>query len=144
MTAAHNALFTPLSSSSSASAVGGHGHVSNRSSGSMTDVTTQSSRPFDGGAFSFRLLGDNRHTTVPDTSTQRQPLNSSILFQPKWSHKFPNRTTRTWRYATLGLTITFICWVVYCTIRYFIAVRGTSYPRLGIPWLSRQFMWFSL
>ena len=74
--------------------------------------------------FSTQFLGPSGHPVCSDTSTHLQLQYSK---EPESSHGKDIRM-RTWLYARLGLRAAVLCWVVYCTIRYFIAVRSTSRP----------------
>ncbi|KAF8512823.1 hypothetical protein JB92DRAFT_3143665 [Gautieria morchelliformis] len=116
-----NVIFmpTPLSPSSE-----GRGHRLSPSSGSTTSGITASDtisgRQCGSSMSNSQLLGNSRHHPVTSVSSIRY---SYTQRESKWTCKTRARTMRVWRYARFVLTVAVLSWVVYCTIRYFIAVR---------------------
>lgn len=120
-----------MGSPSSSSDFEGRGHTPNLSSDITSASDGTSGRQGSGSISNYRLLGNNRRQLASDVSTQTQLRYSYTPRRRKWTRGMHTWTTRTWRsYVRLGLTVTVIGWVVYCTIRYFIAVRGASLPRV--------------
>jgi len=121
-----NVIPTPIPSSSSF--VGGRGHrpVSVGSSASSSGITASdaiSGRQAGDSMSNSQLLGNSPRPIASDTNAHLQLHYSYTQRGHKSTPGMGTRAMRTWLCARYVLTAAVLSWVVYCTVRYFIAVQ---------------------